>query len=488
VSESVIEIEIMQPGRTTGEYQPTEHGILRLAQMFYPEVMLPFDIGILPNTMTSDGDPLKVVLIGETSHPPRTQISARLLGGVQTNGTDPYLLAVSSVDERFAAISSVLDLADSCRGEIDQHLRTSTTADLHWLNKNELEPCIKQARVKYRLARVKSNEGGSAQPAWKPVDSQRHIASYTESVHYTTAEYTFFQLPYHFQHYVSEYLDKDERILYAVRRPAMRSQRLRSWLGREKLQEGVLILTTQRLIQLVELVPLGDSGVRYGFKAQLGVLERFVDFSVEMLADEVVLLKTKWQARGGCAFLEWESPLFTQSDIEELISFLKKFAPININPSTLQRSTIPAPSELTFLSDPASNDPQAGKIIHQHFADAIPSMLFPDEQIYAWALWPAWFENKGFTQVMVVTESRVLVISDPDLHQPCTLNISLLQLATLEYVGSILNSYIEFNLVESEEVRQIRLSFPYTAEGAFQGCFQAIRRSMAILPVSTGLG
>lgn len=484
MNKTIVEIEIVQPGRATGEYQPDERGFLRLTQVLYPEVALPFDIGILPNTMASDGDPLKVVLIGETSHPIRTQVSARLLGGFQTNGTDPYLLAVSNVDERFTAVASVSDLADSWRSAIDQRLKTSAAQNLHWLNATELEPWIKQARKKYRLARVKNNEGRSSLPAWKPVNSQNLKTSYTETEHYTPAEYTFFQLPRHIQHYVSDYLAEDERILYAVRRPAMRSQRHRSWLGGEKLQEGVLILTTQRLIQLVELVPLGDSGVRYGFRAQLGALERLVDVSLETVADETILLKSTWQAQAGCSSLEWESPLYTRTELEGLVSFLEGFAPSKINPRSLQRSTLAAPSELPYLRDPASNNPLEEKIIHRRFADALPATLLPGEQIYAWALWPAWFENKGYAQVMVVTASRLFVVSDPDAQQPLSLNIPLAKISTVEYVGSILNSYLELSLVESGKVRKLTLNFPYSADGAFHRCFEALRRCMAVLPLN----
>lgn len=483
MSKLIIEIVITQPGRTTGEYQPDEHGFLRLTSFIYPEIELPFDIAFLPNTLTDQNEPVQVFLLGETSHPLHTQVSARLVGGVKTNDASTYLFAVSTHDKQFTSISSMLDLAESWRREIEQILRTSSTNDLRWLNTDELEPWIKQTRINYRLARAKHNEGGSSQPAWKPVDSQKPITSYAETDHYTSAEYTFFQLPYHIQHYVSEYLDKDERILYAVRRPAMYSQRLRSWLGREKLQEGVLILTTQRLIQLVELVPLGNSGVRYGFRAQLGVLERLVDVSAETVADEVILLKSKWQAQEGCSVLEWESPLYTQSSIYELISFLEKFASSRINPQAMQRSTLPVPSELPSLRDPASNNPMEEKTIHQRFADAVPAMLLPAEQIYAWALWPAWFEKKGFTQVLVVTGSRLLVISDPVLQQQLILNIPLTQIPTVEYAGSILNSYIELSLVESGKIQRITLKFPYSADGAFHRCFEAMRRCMAVMPL-----
>jgi hypothetical protein len=55
--------------------------------------------------------------------------------------------------------------------------------------------------------------------------------------------------------------------------------------------------------------------------------------------------------------------------------------------------------------------------------------------------------------------------------------------ATLEYVGSILNSYIGLDVVEAGKALQIRFSFPYPAEGAFHNCFEAIRRCMAVLPL-----
>jgi hypothetical protein len=181
--------------------------------------------------------------------------------------------------------------------------------------------------------------------------------------------------------------------------------------------------------------------------------------------------------------LEWESPLFTHSDIKGLISFLEKFVPSKINPRTLQRSIMNFPSELPILSDPASNDPRIEKIIRQRFVDSLPSTLLPSEQIYAWALWPAWFENEGFSQVLVVTGSRLLILSDADLHPLVTSNIPLTQIATLEYVGSILNSHIELSLVESGKVRTIKLRFPYSADGAFHRCFEAMRCCMAVLPL-----
>ena len=62
MNEPLLEIEFTQPGRLTGQYYPIEYDSLRLERLIYLEVKLPFDIGILPKTMSSSGNPLKVIL------------------------------------------------------------------------------------------------------------------------------------------------------------------------------------------------------------------------------------------------------------------------------------------------------------------------------------------------------------------------------------------------------------------------------------------
>jgi hypothetical protein len=224
--------------------------------------------------------------------------------------------------------------------------------------------------------------------------------------------------------------------------------------------------------------------VRYGFNARLGALERLVEIQVETLGDEAVLLKTGWEAEEGRDWLAWESPLYTRSAILELVGFLERFLPENIPPVALRRSNLPAPSDLPPLSDPSSNDPHLVSAIHQRFASTLPEHLAQNEKVHAWALWPAWYENKGYPQVLVVTDHRLLTIPDPAVRQPCGLDIRLAQLAMPEYAGSILRSYIGLNLIERGKVRQVQLGFPYPAEGAFHRCFEALRRCMAVLPLS----
>lgn len=483
MDEQTIEIQIIQPGRPTGVYRSVEYGHLSLEKIISPEIPLPFDLGILLNTITSDGEPLQVILFSSISHPIATRITARLLGGIQTNEATPYLLAIPTADQQLAMIASVSNLTDTMRSELTSCMKKFSSNGITWIGREELKPFIKEASQRYRQMQAKSHYGSISQPAWQPIKARQPNADYSDAEHYTAAEYTFFQLPYHIQYYVKEYMDNDERILYSVRRPAMRSKRQRTWLGGEKIREGVLILTTQRLIHLVELIPLGDSGVRYGFHASLGVLERLSDISIESLGDEAVILKTQWEARNARDFLEWESPLYTRSDIRGLITFLEKFLPQKITPLSIRRSTLNSDPDLPPLYDPSSNDPNQVNVIHRRFADALPQILTETEKVHAWALWPAWFENKGYPQTLVVTNKRILIVPDPYLESSNLLEIDQRDITTLDYVGSILNSYIGLNIGKNGKVQKIQLNFPYTAEIAFHNCFEAIRRCMAVLPL-----
>jgi len=486
MSEQEIKVVIIQPGRISGKYRPIEDGLLQLEKIIYPDETLPFDLGIIPYTLSEKGEPLQVILFSEISHPIHTQVNARLLGGVKENGSFPLALAVPQVDRSNSTFTSISEIDEALLKKINHKNHSSNGNTTHCVSVEEMESIIKEALLKFRMIKVENFNKETTQPAWKPIDSQRRMASYTDVDCYTSAEYTFFQLPGQIQHYVSDYLDDDERILYAVPRPSMRSQLIRSWLGREKLQAGVLILTTQRLIQLVELVPLGDSGVRYGFNASLGVLERLAGIDIKLIGDDVMNLQTYWASQQGSVRLDWESPLYTRSELMGLVGFLEKFLPEKINPITLQRVTKNNQSNIPSLNDPAATNPEISKEIHRHFSETIPSLLEPNETIHAWALWPSWFEEKGFAQVLVITGSRILIFPDPDISHNPTVDIQLGNIGTLEYVGSILHSYIGFTVVEAGISKKIQWEFPYTADGAFHNCFEAIRRCMASIPITDG--
>lgn len=473
--EHLLEIQIIQPGRVTGQYHPVTIDTLRLEKIIQPPEPLPFDIGILPTALNPFNEPLGVLVLGSLSHPPNTEMEARLLGAVQRMEETPFLLAAPTADE--GAPQSLERIPPRLCKEITAILKNGHPGEWRWLTVEEVEPHLHAAVLRYR-SRKAEDKLPQLDPAWQPLHAGRPEPSFAEAERYTAAEYTFFDLPHRFQHYVSESLAPDERILYAARRPAMPSGRNRSWLRREHLQEGVLILTNQRLIHLTELIPPDSANIRYGFHTAVGVVERLTDISVSALGNDTLLLSTVWNAQGGSAVIEWEMPRTLRASLAELTTYLERFKADAAACQIRRASTPPPPDPLPPLSDPASDDPRSLLPINERFSSALTDSLHPAETAHAWALLPEWFDKKLGAQALVVTDRRLFLL--PNLEW----DISLQQVATLEFTSSILESSLVINYIERGETKRKVILFPYPAQRAFRECFEAARRSMAVVPLS----
>ncbi|MBN1453255.1 MAG: hypothetical protein JW963_19735 [Anaerolineales bacterium] len=471
--EHLLEIQITQPGRVTGQYRPVDVDTLRLEKIIRPVECLPFDVGLLPTALTSFDEPFSVLVLGELSHPANTEVESRLLGAVQRAEEAPFLLVAATIDESAPASLERLT-ADQCAA-ILATLNHARPGEWHWLSAQEVEPILHSATLRYRNKKTE-NRLPQLDPAWKPLHLGRPAPGFTDIERYTPAEYTFFELPHRFQHYVRESLAPDERILYASRRPAISSQRNRSWLRREGLQEGVLILTTQRLIHLVELVPPDSTNIRYGFHTTVGALERLAGVTLAS-AGSNLLLQTDWQAKGGRTVIEWESPNYTRVSLEELVSLLKKFQ-TDVDVCALRRAALPAPPEtLPPLTDTASNNPEDLLLVNKHFSNVLAESLSPGEQARAWALLPEWFQTQAGAQALVVTERRIFMLPNHSLDIPFG------QVATLEYTSSILESALALNSIQNGSTQRSVIIFPYPAQCFFRDCFEAARRCIAVLPL-----
>jgi hypothetical protein len=257
----------------------------------------------------------------------------------------------------------------------------------------------------------------------------------------------------------------------------MSSQRNRSWLRREVLQEGVLILTTQRLVHLTELVPPDSANIRYGFHTAIGALERLASVRLARTGSNL-LLHTDWQAKGGTTAIEWESPSYTRASLEELVSLLKKFQ-TEAEDCALRCAKLPSPQErLSLLRDTASNDLEGLLLLNSHFSNVLAESLSPGERAQTWALIPDWFQNRAGAQALVVTERRLFMLPDHSLDLP------LDQVGTLEYTSSILESALTLISIQNGSTRRSVILFPYPAQRYFRDCFEAARRCMAVLPLS----
>ncbi len=470
-------LTVRSAGRVYARYR-LEEGQTFLEAVHLPERECPFDAGTLDNAIWPDGEALHAILLGAVSHSPGTRVAVRLLGALAGEGGRPdWFVCVPEADPTTQGWHSPNDLPHDLTSALLQILENEEMVALRWLAPEQAEEMVREARRNYRL--LQKNTPRSSAPAWKPADRYGGVTDFTEAEHYTAAEYTFFQLPYRFQDYLGQHLSDDERGLYALWRPSMTSRLQKRFFKRTRLNEGVLFLTTQRLIYLVELVPPDRSGVRYGFRAVSGALERLRAYKILRPAEHSVVLQTEWEARGGVQSLQWEFPLSGLSALRELLSLLEPCLPQNAT-RALRRATWPSPPDpLPPLTDPAANDPAPLRELDARFRRWLDDG-FADEPVYAWALWPAWEKEDGVAEALIVTQKRVLIAADPAAKRPFRLDVPLTDIAVLDFQASILGSAITLHIPRGGEVEEVRLSFPYPAVAAFRSAYESLRRGVAL--------
>jgi len=172
-------------------------------------------------------------------------------------------------------------------------------------------------------------------------------------------------------------------------------------------------------------------------------------------------------------------PAYARPSLDELTALLEKFIADDPDECQLRRATPPNPPEkLPLLSDTASSDPESLLTLNEQFSAALGKSLVPGERAQAWALLPKWHNPKKGAQAFVVTVHRVFLLPDHSFE------VSLAQVATLEYTSSILESCLAMNLIEGGTSRRKVIFFPYPAQDSFRTCFEAARRCMAVLPLT----
>lgn len=473
-AEHLLEIQITQPGRVTGTYLPADADTLRLERVIYPEHALPFDVGILPTSLTPMDEPLTVILLGDLSHPAGTQLEARLLGALERAGDEALLLlAVPTADERRSHLA--LDsLPAEQRSQVLKTVRSARPGDWRWVGVSEIEPVLHAAVLRYRQA-VQADRP-IPPPAWKTTHIRPLDPNFLEADRYTAAEYTFHELPDHFQAYVTQILAPDERVLYAILRPALVSEKRMAWFRRPRLQAGVVILTNQRLIHLNELIPPDAANIRYGFHSRVGALNRLAGISLQPLRRNTIL-HTAWKARGGQTAIHWEMPSQTGKALEELSVLLRPFLGGRTEEARLSQATPPElPEKLPALRDPTVDDARSNEALTRTMRRRLDEVLSAGEQAYAWALLPAWHERRDEPRALVVSLQRLFLL--PDL----SLNIPLAEIATLEFTSSIIESFLAINHIRGGREQRTVITFPYPCQEAFRDCFEIARRCLAVVP------
>ncbi len=98
-------------------------GLIFVDRILYTSMFYPFNYGFIPGTLEEDGDPIDVLVLGETPVAPGTIIPARPIGVLLTEdeeGPDAKVIAVptSKVDPKYSGVNDIDDIPKILRDRI----------------------------------------------------------------------------------------------------------------------------------------------------------------------------------------------------------------------------------------------------------------------------------------------------------------------------------------------------------------------------------
>jgi hypothetical protein len=481
-----VEVRIVEASEDCNQYAWSRSNTgreLRLAGVYHPLAPAPAEQAVISETSPDGETDLIALVLARRALPPGCLVDVRPLAVLtfqHATWEDVVVVTVPVLDQIAGQWANLDDLPEERRAAVLAFARAITGSTdrctvLHG-GMGQAVQLIHERKRDARLAQAQGRRGGPAGPAWKPLGYQVAGARRSsEAEPHSEAEYAYHKLPTRFQKYVENYLAPGERILYAVRRPAMRSSLARSRFRREELQEGILFLTDQQVVLVTEVSPPDRTGIDFGYLAHTGVPERIDAVATCDLAGHVGLEIT-WCAEGGAQRTVWEFPAAARDDLAETVQILKGWQPVP-GDLRLRRVFGAGPDEADWIDMTAAN-PADNRPVGERLTRLLNLELLPGERVLARALLPAWVEDYKAARGLVVTGQRAMLLTDPEGRpgeRPAVYSLS--QITSIEFQSYLWGSWLAWNHCADGKMQRTVLKYPYLGPG-FQSCFQALRQQL----------
>lgn len=118
----IVMVEIPKGSNIKYEYD-TESGFIVVDRKLFTAMYYPCNYGFILNTLEKDGDPIDVLVLGETPFVPLSLIKVIPIGVLQTEdeeGHDSKIVAIptSKIDPSFSTVSDIKDLPQHLKDQI----------------------------------------------------------------------------------------------------------------------------------------------------------------------------------------------------------------------------------------------------------------------------------------------------------------------------------------------------------------------------------
>ncbi len=116
-----VVVEVPVGSRNKYEYEP-EMGVIMLDRVLPGNIRYPGDYGFVPSTVSTDGEPLDIIVAAYDPVFPGCVIRARVLGTLEMTGEEgmePNIFAVPDDDPRFEDFRSLDDMPEQNLHEVE---------------------------------------------------------------------------------------------------------------------------------------------------------------------------------------------------------------------------------------------------------------------------------------------------------------------------------------------------------------------------------
>ena len=149
-------IEIPKDGSIKYELDK-ESGVIFVDRFLHTAMSYPFNYGFIPNTMSEDGDPIDVLVLGDQAVMPGVVIPSKIIGMLEMEdeaGIDTKIIAVPTekIDPNSSEINDISDVSNSIKNKIKHFFENYKTLEpgkwakiKEWKGKEEAVAAVKKS-------------------------------------------------------------------------------------------------------------------------------------------------------------------------------------------------------------------------------------------------------------------------------------------------------------------------------------------------------
>jgi len=468
---AVVDVRIEKLFGSHNAYEfDRKHGAMRLALFVPGDGPSQVEQGAAERTL-SNGEPLPALLLTQAPTFPGCIVRMRVLGAAQVGDAPPWLVGVPEVAAP-DGWQTVADLPEGTRAGARAVVVEATGEEsVSWLDASAARSVFTEARESYWVEKAQAEGAARYGAAWKVAPGTGVRKADALAAH-TVAEYLLPSLPSRFQKYVEEELLPGERILFFAARPSFSPGSKRLSLPKQRLREGLLVVTDRQVMMMTDSIPPDSTLVRWGFIAKATAVERLRD--VRLAEDGVSSqLDLSFGAANGVERYSLVFPRNYNDALSEAVALLDRFARLDgcRSPRRLYETEVEIAGRATSggVGDQSSDETRLEELVRQTEDSEEVIATASARPVGAMATGPA----------LVLCDSR-LILSPGAKKRGRSTSVSypIVQIASTEITQSLVGCRFEVFVPNGGGVDTVGLDYDYPDSPRFLRVFTLLRHLM----------